>query len=140
MSGQKGVKSSLHIGALGESLAFGCCALPMPIRPPVRDASPYDQRSGILRRGPQCALDSASGAVRLAESAFNRGSDSDSRDGTPSPQKEYQSVAVSSILLGQVWQFQATGDNWLVTKVYSEVFASYAVLGKVVAETMMSAA
>jgi hypothetical protein len=40
-------------------------------------------------------------------------------------------VAVSSILLGQVWQFQATGDNWLVTKVYSEVFASYAVLRKV---------
>jgi hypothetical protein len=40
-------------------------------------------------------------------------------------------VAVSSILLGQVWQFQATGENWLVTKVYSEVFASYAVLRKV---------
>jgi len=40
-------------------------------------------------------------------------------------------VAVSSILLGQIWQFQATGDNWLVTKVYSEVFASYAVLRKV---------
>jgi hypothetical protein len=40
-------------------------------------------------------------------------------------------VAVSSILLGQVWQFQETGDNWLVTKVYSEVFTSYAVLRKV---------
>lgn len=40
-------------------------------------------------------------------------------------------MAVSSILLGQVWQMQATGDNWLVTKVYSEVFASYAVLRKV---------
>jgi len=40
-------------------------------------------------------------------------------------------VAVESILLGQVWQFQATGDNWLVTKVYSEVFATYAVLRKV---------
>jgi hypothetical protein len=40
-------------------------------------------------------------------------------------------VAVSSILLGQVWQLQATGDTWLVTKVYSEVFASYAVLRKV---------
>jgi hypothetical protein len=25
----------------------------------------------------------------------------------------------------------ATGDNWLVTKLYSEVFASYAVLRKV---------
>jgi len=40
-------------------------------------------------------------------------------------------VAVSSILSGQVWQLQATGDNWLVTKVYSEVFTSYAVLRKV---------
>ncbi|MDR3676022.1 MAG: hypothetical protein P4N24_11080 [Acidobacteriota bacterium] len=40
-------------------------------------------------------------------------------------------MAVSSILLGQVWRLQATGDNWLVTKVYSEVFATYAVLRKV---------
>ena len=40
-------------------------------------------------------------------------------------------MAVSSILLGQIWQFQATGDNWLVTKVYTEVFATYAVLRKV---------
>jgi hypothetical protein len=40
-------------------------------------------------------------------------------------------VAVPSILLGQVWQLQATGENWLVTKVYSEVFASYALLRKV---------
>jgi hypothetical protein len=40
-------------------------------------------------------------------------------------------VAVPSILLGQVWQLQATGENWLVTKVYSEIFASYAVLRKV---------
>ena len=40
-------------------------------------------------------------------------------------------MAVSSIQLGQVWQLQATGDTWLVTKVYSEVFASYAVLRKV---------
>lgn len=40
-------------------------------------------------------------------------------------------MAVSSIQLGQVWKFQATGDNWLVTKVYSEVFATYVVLRKV---------
>ena len=40
-------------------------------------------------------------------------------------------MAVSSIMLGQVWQMQATGDNWLVTKVYSEVFTSYAILRKV---------
>lgn len=39
-------------------------------------------------------------------------------------------MAVSSIRLGQVWQLQATGDNWLVTKVYWEVFACYAVLRK----------
>ena len=40
-------------------------------------------------------------------------------------------MPVPSILLGQVWQMQATGDSWLVTKVYTEVFASYAVLRKV---------
>jgi len=40
-------------------------------------------------------------------------------------------MAVPSILLGQVWQLQATGDHWLVTKVYSEMFASYAVLRRV---------
>ncbi len=40
-------------------------------------------------------------------------------------------MAVPSILQGQVWKFQATGDHWLVTKVYTEVFASYAVLRKV---------
>ncbi len=40
-------------------------------------------------------------------------------------------MPVSSILLGQVWQMQATGENWLVTKVYTEVFATFAVLRKV---------
>lgn len=40
-------------------------------------------------------------------------------------------MAVSSIQLGQVWQLQATGDNWLVTKVYSEAFSTYAVLRRV---------
>jgi len=40
-------------------------------------------------------------------------------------------VAVSTIRLGQIWRLQVTGDNWLVTKIYSEVFASYAVLRKV---------
>jgi hypothetical protein len=40
-------------------------------------------------------------------------------------------VAVSTILLGQVWQLKETGSNWLVTKMYSEVFTSYAVLRKV---------
>ncbi len=40
-------------------------------------------------------------------------------------------MSVSSIRLGQIWRLDETGDNWLVTKVYSEVFASYAVLRKV---------
>ena len=40
-------------------------------------------------------------------------------------------MAVSSIQLGQVWRASDTGETWLVTKVYSEVFASYAVLRKV---------
>jgi hypothetical protein len=40
-------------------------------------------------------------------------------------------VAVAAIQLGQVWQLKETGDNWLVTKIYSEVFTSYAMLRKV---------
>lgn len=36
-----------------------------------------------------------------------------------------------SILLGQVWQNSATGDNYLVTKTYQEVFTTVAVLRKV---------
>jgi hypothetical protein len=40
-------------------------------------------------------------------------------------------VAVLSIQLGQLWRLNETGDNWLVTKLYSEVFTSYAVLRKV---------
>ena len=40
-------------------------------------------------------------------------------------------MAVPSIQLGQLWRLDDTGENWLVTKVYSEVFTSYAVLRKV---------
>jgi len=40
-------------------------------------------------------------------------------------------LAVPSIQLGQLWKLTETGDTWLVTKVYSEVFTSYAVLRKV---------
>jgi len=40
-------------------------------------------------------------------------------------------VAAPSIKLGQVWRLIETGDYWLVTKLYSEVFASYVVLRKV---------
>jgi hypothetical protein len=37
-------------------------------------------------------------------------------------------VAVKNIQLGQVWRQDATGQDHLVTKVYSEVFTQYAVL------------
>jgi hypothetical protein len=40
-------------------------------------------------------------------------------------------VAVSTIQLGQLWRSNETGDNWLVTKIYSEAFSSYAVVRKV---------
>ena len=40
-------------------------------------------------------------------------------------------MAVPSIQLGQLWKLNETGDTWLVTKIYSEVFASYAVIRKV---------
>ena len=39
-------------------------------------------------------------------------------------------MAIANIQLGQVWRLKETGDNWLVTKLYSELFASYAVLRK----------
>jgi len=37
-------------------------------------------------------------------------------------------VAVKNIKLGQVWRQDASGQDFLVTKVYSEVFTQYAVL------------
>ena len=37
-------------------------------------------------------------------------------------------MAVRKILLGQVWKKDATGDNYLVTKLYSEAFSTYAML------------
>jgi hypothetical protein len=40
-------------------------------------------------------------------------------------------VIVSTIQSGQLWDSEETGDRWLVTKVYSEVFASFAILRKV---------
>ena len=39
-------------------------------------------------------------------------------------------MAVPSIRLGQIWRADDTGDSWLVTKMYSEVFSSYVVLRK----------
>ena len=38
------------------------------------------------------------------------------------------SVAVNSIQLGQVWRSDSDGQDYLVTKVYSEVFTQYAML------------
>jgi hypothetical protein len=40
-------------------------------------------------------------------------------------------VPIPAIQIGQLWRFNKTGESWLVTKVYSEVFASYAVIRKV---------
>jgi len=37
-------------------------------------------------------------------------------------------MAVKSIRLGQVWRQDASGQDYLITKVYSEVFSQYAVL------------
>ena len=40
-------------------------------------------------------------------------------------------MAVTKIQPGQVWRLDETGENWLITKVYSEAFSSYAMLRKV---------
>ncbi len=37
-------------------------------------------------------------------------------------------MAVNSIQLGQVWRSEADGQDYLVTKVYSEVFSQFAIL------------
>ncbi len=37
-------------------------------------------------------------------------------------------MAVNSIQLGQVWRSETDGQDYLVTKVYSEVFTQYAML------------
>ena len=39
-----------------------------------------------------------------------------------------QTMAVKNIKLGQVWRQDSSGQDYLVTKVYSEVFTEYAVL------------
>jgi hypothetical protein len=39
-------------------------------------------------------------------------------------------LSVPSIQRGQLWKFTETGETWLVTNVYSEVFTSYAMLRK----------
>ena len=37
-------------------------------------------------------------------------------------------MAVKKILLGQVWRKNDDGDTYLVTKLYTEVFSTYAML------------
>ncbi len=37
-------------------------------------------------------------------------------------------MAVKSVRLGQVWRSDMDGQNYLITKVYSEVFSQYAIL------------
>jgi hypothetical protein len=37
-------------------------------------------------------------------------------------------MAVKSVQLGQVWRQDESGQDYLVTKVYSEVFTQYAVM------------
>ena len=46
-------------------------------------------------------------------------------------------MAVKKILLGQVWKKDDTGDNYLVTKLYNEVFSTFAVLRRVGSEDVM---
>ena len=44
------------------------------------------------------------------------------------PEWQVTIVAVKSIQLGQVWRSDMDGQNYLITKVYSEVFSQYAIL------------
>lgn len=44
-------------------------------------------------------------------------------------------MALKKIQVGQVWKKDDTGDSYLVTKVYSEALASFAVLRKAGSET-----
>lgn len=37
-------------------------------------------------------------------------------------------MAVKAIQLGQVWRHDESGQNYLVTKLYNEVFTQYAIL------------
>lgn len=40
-------------------------------------------------------------------------------------------MAVAKVQPGQVWLLDGTEESWLVTKIYSEAFTSYAMLRKV---------
>jgi hypothetical protein len=40
-------------------------------------------------------------------------------------------VKPQDVQIGQIWQSAETRETWLVTKTYSELFTSYAVLRKI---------
>ncbi len=42
-----------------------------------------------------------------------------------------ETLASQKILLGQVWKKDGTDETYLITKIYSEVFTTYAVLLKI---------
>jgi hypothetical protein len=44
-------------------------------------------------------------------------------------------VPVNKIQVGQLWRQDSSGESFLITKVYSEAIATYAVLRKAGAET-----
>lgn len=46
-------------------------------------------------------------------------------------------MAVRKILLGQVWRKDETSDTYLVTKLYNEVFSTFAMLRKVGGEEVL---
>ena len=46
-------------------------------------------------------------------------------------------MSVRKILLGQVWRKDATNETYLVTKLYNEVFSTYAVLRKIGGEELL---
>lgn len=46
-------------------------------------------------------------------------------------------MAARKILMGQVWRKDDTSESYLVTKLYSEVFSTYAVLRKIGGEEVL---
>jgi hypothetical protein len=46
-------------------------------------------------------------------------------------------LAARKILMGQVWKKDETGETYLVTKLYNEVFSTYAVLRKIGGEELL---
>lgn len=46
-------------------------------------------------------------------------------------------MAVKKVLLGQVWRKDDTGETYLVTKLYSEVFSTIAVLRRTNGEEVL---